>query len=124
MHPADHFPNQEPVPSGSQFALDHELEVEATITSLKQHFEAVRQHEVRRVRKRLGQLSSTQENAIESLTHSIIDQILYAPITVLKIASEDNDSLVAIQTVHRIFSLERQAGGTIMSMGRANGEEK
>src|SRR5215467_8888174 len=123
MRPSDHYPaNQQPVQPKSTLTLDHEPEVQATIASLKQHFEVVRQHEVRRLRKRLGQLSSTLENAIESLTHSIIDQILYAPITVLKIASEDNDSLVAIQTVHRIFSLERQADGTIMSMGRANGE--
>ena len=109
MHPSDHYSaNQLPVASESQFALDREPELEATITSLKQRFEAVRRHELKRVRKRLGQLSSAQENAIESLTHSIIDQILHAPITVLKIASDDNDSLVAIETVHRIFSLERQ----------------
>lgn len=95
-----------PVASESQFALDREPELEATITSLQQRFETVRQHELKRMRNRLGQLNSTQESAIESMTHSIIDQILHVPITVLKIASEENDSLVAIETVHRIFSLE------------------
>jgi glutamyl-tRNA reductase len=79
--------------------------VEATIASLKQHFEAVRQQEVKRVRGRLGQLSSTQENAIESLTHSIVDQILEAPITILMAASEDRDAQAVIKTVHRAFSL-------------------
>ena len=110
MHPADHYPvNQEPLRSEGTFTLDSEPAVEATIASLKQHFEAVRQHEVKRVRGRLGQLSSTQENAIESLTHSIIDQILETPITVLEATSEDSDSLAVIETVHRVFNLSTGA---------------
>src|SRR5215470_246362 len=60
------------------------------------------------LRGRLGQLSSTQERAIESLTHGIIDQILHSPITILKAASEDDDSPAIIETVHRIFNLEPQ----------------
>ena len=105
MHPADHYSaNQQPAPEGT-LALDGEPKVEATIASLKQHFEAVRQHEVKRVHGRLGQMSSTQENAIESLSRGIIDRILEAPITVLKAASEDKDSFAVIKTVHRVFSL-------------------
>lgn len=84
-------------------ALDSEPKVEATIASLKQHFEVLRQHEVKRMRGRLGELSSTQENAIESLTHGIIDQILEAPITVLKAAAEDSNSLSVIEIVNRVF---------------------
>jgi glutamyl-tRNA reductase len=81
-------------------------DVAATVASLKQHLEAVRQHEVKRMRGRLGQLNSAQENAIESLTHSIVDQILETPINVLKAAgSRDNDSNRVIETVRRIFSL-------------------
>jgi glutamyl-tRNA reductase len=106
MHPADHYPmNQQLLPPEGTVTLDNDLEVEATIASLKQHFEAVRQQEVKRLRGRLGQLSSAQENGIESLTHRIIDQILEPPITVLETASEENDRLVVIETVHRIFSL-------------------
>src|SRR5262249_40690440 len=111
MHPADHYPvNQEPLPPEATLTLDSEPEVEAMIASLKQHFEAVRQREVKRVRGRLGELNSTQENAIESLTHGIIDRILHAPITVLKAASEDNDSLAVIETFQRIFSLGERPG--------------
>jgi glutamyl-tRNA reductase len=106
MHSADHYPMKpEPLQSQDTLTLNSELGVEATIASLKQHFEMVRQHEVKRLLGRLGQLSSTQEDAIESLTRSIIDQILHAPVIVLKAASEDNDSLAVIRTVHRIFSL-------------------
>ena len=87
--------------------LDSEPGAEATIASLKQHFEAVRQHEVKRMRGRLGQLSSMQESAIESLTHGIIDEFLHAPVTILQ-ASSNNDSLAVIETVHRIFKLGPQ----------------
>jgi Glutamyl-tRNAGlu reductase, dimerisation domain/Prokaryotic dksA/traR C4-type zinc finger len=106
MHPVDYYPmNQEPLQPENTLTLDHEPKVEATIASLKQHFEEVRQDEIKRVRGRLGQLSSTQEHAIESLTHCIIDKILEAPITVLTGVSEDNDSFAVIETVHRVFSL-------------------
>ena len=80
-------------------------EIEATVASLKRHLEAVREHEVKRMRGRLGQLNSAQKNAIESLTHSIIDRILETPINVLKVASRDEDSDSVIEIVRRIFSL-------------------
>src|SRR5215469_9328184 len=109
MHHTDHYSvDQALLQPEDTFTLDGEPEVEATIASLKQHFETVRQLEVKRMRGRLGQLSSIQENAIESLTHGIIDKILHAPVTILKAASEDDDSPAIIQTVHRIFNLEPQ----------------
>lgn len=80
-------------------------EIEATVASLKQYLEAVRQHEVKRMRGHLGQLNSAQEKAIESLTHSIVDQILETPVNVLKAVSLDNDSNSVIEIVRRIFSL-------------------
>ena len=80
-------------------------EIEATVATLKQHLEAVRQHEVKRMRGRLGQLNPVQENAIASLTQGIIDQILETPINFLKAVSHENDSMTVIQTVRRIFSL-------------------
>lgn len=112
MHPADHDPIQQPSLPNGILMLGSEPEVEATIASLKEHFERVRQHEVKRSRGRLGQLSSAQENAIESLTHSIIDQILANPITVLKAASQDDDSFVVVKTVHRVFSLSVGCSGS------------
>jgi len=106
MHSVDHYPvNQALLQLEGTLTFEGEAEVEATIASLKQHFEAVRQQEVKRMRGRLGQLSSTQENAIETLTHGLIDQILHAPITSLKASCEDSDSLAVIETVHRIFNL-------------------
>lgn len=106
MHPADHYSaNQQPVRPERTFLLDAELQVEATIASLKQHFEEVRQREVKRTRGRLGELSCIQENAIESLSRGIIDQILNTPIAVLKASCVNSHFLVAIATVHSIFNL-------------------
>src|SRR5215472_6831670 len=111
MHHTDHYSvDQVLLQPEDTLTLDGEAEVEATIASLKQHFETVRRHEVKRVRGRLGELSSAQENAIETLTYGIIDQILHAPITVLKTSSEDIDSLAVIETVHRIFNLDQGTG--------------
>lgn len=86
------------------------VEVEATVASLRQQFEAVRQHEVKRMRGRLGQLNPAQEDAIESLTHGIVDQILETPINVLKTVSHDNDSTAVIETVRRVFSRGKLMG--------------
>jgi glutamyl-tRNA reductase len=106
MHPADRYsPNQQPVRPERTFLLDAELQVEATIASLKQHLEEVRQREVKRTRGRLGELSCTQENAIDSLSRGIIDQILNTPITILKASCGDGHFRAAIATVHRIFNL-------------------
>jgi hypothetical protein len=102
--------NQRPLPPEGTPAPDSQAEMEATIASLKLHFEAVRQREVKRVRGRLGALSSMQESAIESLTQSIIDQILRAPLSVLQAVSEGSDSLAVIETVLCIFDLDPSPG--------------
>src|SRR5215470_10884638 len=106
MHFVDHDPVKQVLlsPEG-MLTPQAAAEIEATIALLREHFERVRQHEVKRLRGRLGELSSTQENAIESLTHGIIDQILHAPITALKAASQDNESPAVIEIVHHVFSL-------------------
>ena len=80
-------------------------EIEATVATLKSQLEAVRQHEVKRMRGRLGQLNSTQESAIASLTQGIVDRILETPINVLKAVSHEKDSIFVVETIRRIFSL-------------------
>jgi glutamyl-tRNA reductase len=103
MHPtSQNRVNHDTLPPERTF-FDAELQAEETIASLKEHFEEVRQREFTRTRGRLGELNSTQEDAIELLTHSIVDQILESPITVLKAASDERDSLAVIKTVHRVF---------------------
>ena len=88
--------------AGSQVS---ESEVSATLVSLRERFEAVRRGELQRVCGRLGNLSPDQKNAIDSLSHSIIEKVLQAPMAVLKNASPCTQTVFVIETVRRIFNL-------------------
>jgi glutamyl-tRNA reductase len=88
--------------AGSQVS---ESGISATLVSLRERFEAVRRGEIQRVRGRLGNLSPDQENAIDSLSHGIIERVLQAPMAMLKKASARNQTVFVIETVRRIFNL-------------------
>jgi glutamyl-tRNA reductase len=87
---------------GSQVS---ESEISATLVSLKARFEAVRRGEIQRVRGRLGNLGPDQENAIDSLSHALIERVLQAPIAVLKNASAGSQARFVLAMVRRIFNL-------------------
>jgi len=82
-----------------------ESEISATLLSLRERFEGVRRDVMQRVRRRLGNLSADQENAIDSLSHGIIEKVLEAPMAMLKNASAGNQSVFVLETVRRIFNL-------------------
>ena len=82
-----------------------ESEISATVVSLREQFEAVRRSEIQRVRGRLGSLSPDQENAIDSLSHDLIERVLQAPTAMLKNASAGNQAVFVLATVRRIFNL-------------------
>ncbi len=82
-----------------------ESEISATLVSLRERFEAVRCDVIQRVRSRLGNLSADQENAIDSLSHAIIERVLQAPMAMLKNASAGNQAVFVLETVRRIFNL-------------------
>lgn len=82
-----------------------ESEVSATIVSLQDRFEAVRRAAIQRVRRRLGNLSPDQENAVDVLTRGIIEKVLQAPIAHLKNAAAGNQSALVLKTLRRIFNL-------------------
>jgi len=65
----------------------------------------VRCGEIQRVRGRLGNLSPDQENAIDSLSHALIERVLQAPMAMLKNASAGNQAVSVVETVRRIFNL-------------------
>lgn len=90
---------------GSPPVLDSE--VSGTIVSLREHFEAVRRGEIHRVRGRLGNLSSDQEDVVESLSRGIIEKVLQAPVAVLLNAAAGDQSTFIVETVRRIFNLQR-----------------
>ena len=82
-----------------------ESEISATLVSLRERFEAVRRDVMQRVRGRLGNLSPDQENAIDSLSHGIVEKALEAPMAMLRNASTGNQSGFVLETVRRIFNL-------------------
>ena len=88
--------------AGSQVS---ESEILETLISLRERFEVVRRSEIQRVRGRFGNLSPDQENAINSLSHAIIEKVLQAPMAMLKNASAGNQAVFVLATVRRIFNL-------------------
>jgi glutamyl-tRNA reductase len=87
---------------GSQIS---ESEISETLASLRKHFESVRRGEIQHVRGRLGKLSPDQENAIDSLSHALIERVLQAPMAMLKNACTGNQVVFLLATVRRIFNL-------------------
>ena len=80
-------------------------EVSGTIASLRERFEVVRRSEIHRVRGRLGNLSSDQEDVVELLSRGIIEKVLHAPVAMLLNAAAANQSAFIVKTVRRIFNL-------------------
>jgi glutamyl-tRNA reductase len=83
-------------------------DVAPTIISLQEHLETIRQAEVDRVRGRLGKLTAEQELAIETLTRGIVNKVLHAPITTLKAASRELDTMTIEEAVRRMFGLKKE----------------
>ena len=84
-----------------------ESEISATLVSLRERFEAVRRGEIQRVCGRLGNLNPDQKNAIDSLSHALIERVLQTPMAMLKNASASNQALFVLAMVRRIFNLRR-----------------
>jgi glutamyl-tRNA reductase len=87
---------------GSQVS---ESEISAILVSLRDCFEGVRRDVMQRVRGRLGNLSADQENAIDSLSHGIIEKVLEAPKVMLRNARAGDQTVVVVEVVRRIFNL-------------------
>ena len=90
---------------GSSPVLDSE--VSGTIVSLRELFEAVRHNEIHRVRGRLGNLSSDQEDVVESLSRGIIEKVLQAPVAMLLNAAAANQAAIIVETVRKVFNLPK-----------------
>ena len=71
----------------------------------EQRFEAVRRGEIHRMRGRLGNLSSDQEDVVESLSRGIIEKVLQSAVAMLLNAAAANQSAFVVETVGRIFNL-------------------
>jgi glutamyl-tRNA reductase len=88
--------------AGSQVS---ESEISATLLSLRESFETVRRGEIQRARRRLGSLSPDQRNAIDSLSHALVERVLQAPLALLRNVRAGNQAVSVVETVRRIFNL-------------------
>jgi glutamyl-tRNA reductase len=94
------------------------LHVVPAIVSLQDYVETIRQAELDRVRGRLGQLSSEQEQALETLTRGIVNKILHTPITRLKSAAAGPEVTTLVEAFKKIFNLEDKSFTTSNSAAK------
>jgi glutamyl-tRNA reductase len=94
------------------------LHVVPAIVSLQDYVETIRQAELERIRGRLGQLSSDQEQALEALTRGIVNKILHTPITRLKSAAAGPEVTTLVEAFKKIFNLEDKSSSTPDSIAK------
>ncbi len=81
------------------------LDVVPVIQSLQQKAEDVRQRELARSRKALGQLTPEQEKALDKLTRSIVQKILNDPIVCLRKDATGEECKAILDMACRLFRL-------------------
>lgn len=80
-------------------------EVVPVIVGLQEQLELVRLGELERVRGRLGALTPQQEEAVESLTHGIINKIAHGPISELRRHAGKPEGHHVMDVIRRVFRL-------------------
>jgi glutamyl-tRNA reductase len=81
-------------------------QVGPVISALRDQLEQLRATEVERMRGKLGMLTPQQEQAIETLTRSIINKIAHGPISELRRQATDENGMPALDTIRSMFRLE------------------
>ena len=78
-----------------------------TIVELQQHVEDIRRAELEKCLRRMGPMTTEQQQAIDQLTTSIINKILHYPILRIKETAVDRrDEIESMRdTIRRIFGL-------------------
>lgn len=80
-----------------------------TVVALRQHFDAIRQAELRRLEPRLAALPPDARARVEEITHLIVEKLLFAPTEQLKAAGDDDTLVSYTDAVTRLFELTAEA---------------
>jgi glutamyl-tRNA reductase len=80
-------------------------EIVPTIVALEQRLEAIRESELERYRGRLGDLTPQQREAIDALTHGIMNKVLHGPIQELKIGVGRPEQSSLVLLVRKMFGV-------------------
>lgn len=86
---------------------ERRIDVVPVVASLKDRLETIRCSEMKRIRRQIGRLSEEQEVAIESLTHTLVNNIIHTPVSTLEKVTRDADASTVIDIVIRLFDLHR-----------------
>ncbi len=86
-------------------AWQRSLDVVPLLVELRQRAEEIRLAEIDKARKRLGALSSEQEQALQGVTHAIVNKLLHAPTIELKEVARNGTSPDAVALIRRLLGL-------------------
>ncbi|MDY6971904.1 MAG: glutamyl-tRNA reductase [Thermodesulfobacteriota bacterium] len=88
------------------------LAVVPTISSLRDKAKSIVQSELKKSRSAMGELTSAQEEAIQTLTLSIAEKVLNDPILCLKRKSAGGALNTYLDVTRKLFNLDRYNGDT------------
>ncbi len=80
-------------------------DVVPTIVALEEKLNRIRQTEMERFRGRLNTLTPEERDAVDALTHGIVNKILHGPITELKSGAGNPEQGALVQLIRRIFGV-------------------
>lgn len=80
-------------------------DVVPTIVALEEKLNRIRETEMERFRGRLNTLTSEEREAVDALTHGILNKILHGPITELKSGAGNPEHGALVQLIRKIFGV-------------------
>jgi glutamyl-tRNA reductase len=79
-----------------------------TIKQLRKHVEEIRRGEVDKVLAKLA-LGESERERVESLTRSIVNKILHAPLSRIKREAEQEEGMAYLETTRALFGLDEKS---------------
>ncbi len=86
------------------------LEVQPTVAAIRARADVIRQAELEKACKRLGNLSEKDIETINALTCAIVNKMLHGPTQRLKQAAEAKDGYEYIETARHLYGLDDSEG--------------
>ncbi|TDB37621.1 MAG: glutamyl-tRNA reductase [Actinobacteria bacterium] len=86
------------------------LEVQPTVAAIRARADVIRQAELEKACKRLGNLSEKDLETIDALTCAIVNKMLHGPTQRLKQAAEAKDGYEYIETARHLYGLDDSEG--------------
>ncbi len=84
-------------------------EIGPTIASLQEQLDEIRESELARATRRLGNLTVEQREIIDMMTRSIVNKIAHGPISELRKQASDPEGVHVIDAIRRVFRLRDHA---------------